>query len=449
MRIDLFQGSDIVHELIFRHTLRSCFFPNALLVDEVRKLIKRPESFTANELEMVPGEDVEHYIERLRAKDPRFLYEVTFGGETGPRPLPPPPEPGLLAAVTDGRKTIKAYARDRQALSLDPVGFSITLAETGIEKMEALIRTGRSQQFSAEEIQGFNTNVPLLSQLGLTPGEFDFSLIPLLPSSPIPLRISFVREEERVIYDLLEFHLTRAGTDELEISTLDAELPFEIHFVFPAPSTRSKTCRTNINKRFAGKDARRVRKAAAALRLLEAGCELELYSLTHEGTLGRIKLPPFKFALSEEAIAWIDMLASISEKLEVTINLPEQGQIDRQDYVSASLLYAAVTGETVPTREISLNLVKSVENSRTLANVVQCPVSFAMVYPSAVFKLFGKEIYRGGYGIYLEKWGLESSDEALRLFEEAEVGETVPISVRPLTPMRVFLTTQQVLSSES
>jgi len=449
VQIDLFQGSDIVHELIFRHTLRSHFFPNALLVDEVCKLIKRPESFAANELEMVPGEDIEHYIERVRAKDPRFIYEVTFGGEAGPKPFPPPPEPGLLVAVTNGRKTIKAYVRDRQALSLDPVGFSITLAETGVEKMESLIRTGQSQQFNPEEIQGFNTNVPLLSQLGLIPGEFDFSLIPLLQSSPIPLRLSFVREEERVMYDLLEFHVTRAGTDELEISTLDAALPFEIHFVFPTPSTRSKTCRTNINKRFAGRDARQVRKAAAAFRLLEAGCELELYSLTHEGAVGRIKLPPFKFALPEEAVAWIDMLASISEMLEIPINLPEQGQVDRQDYVSASLLHAAVTGGTVPTHEISINLVKSVENSRMLANVVQTPVSFGMVYPSAAFKLFGKEIYRGGYGIYLEKWALKSSDRTLRLFEEAKVGETVPISIRPLTPMRVFLTTQQVLSSET
>ena len=48
------------------------------LLDEVRKLIGRSDKFTGNELEMIPGEDIEQYIERLRAKDPRFYYDVTI-----------------------------------------------------------------------------------------------------------------------------------------------------------------------------------------------------------------------------------------------------------------------------------------------------------------------------------------------------------------------------------
>src|SRR5208283_598074 len=75
LTIELVQGSDIVRELIFRHTLRNHFFPDAQTLDVVRKLAGSFDKITENELEMIPGEQVEQYIERLKAKDPRFDYD--------------------------------------------------------------------------------------------------------------------------------------------------------------------------------------------------------------------------------------------------------------------------------------------------------------------------------------------------------------------------------------
>jgi len=449
LTIEHVQGSDIVRELIFRHTLRSHFFPDAQLLDEVRKLIGRSDKFTGNELEMIPGEDVGQYIERLRAKDPRFLYEVTIGGERGPEAFPPPPEPGLVAAITDGRKTIKAYVHDGQALSLDPVGFSITLAGTGIEKMDLLVRTGESQQLDAEEIRDFSTTIPLLSHLGLAPGGFDLSFGSASASRPIPLRLSFVGGDERVIYELLEFYTMRAGTDEVEISTRNDDLPFEIRFVFPTPSMQTTMCKVHIRKQFAGKDVRQVRKAVAAFRLLEAGIEIELYLLRQEKILGRVRLPPFKFDLPHQTIVWLDMLASVSEKFGVCINLPSAGQTSRQEYEFVSLLYALATGGTLSMDQISTTLVKSVENSEMLPDIVRNPRNLALVFPSATFNLFGTEIYRGGYTIYLDKWEFKYTDQILRDFEEAEIGEGVALSIRPLLPVRVFLTSQEALPGKT
>ena len=105
LTIELVQGLDIVRELIFRHTLRNHYFPEAQLLDVVRKLIGSSDKVAENELEMLPGEDIEQYIERLKAKDPRFDYAVTIGGDRGPDVFPPPEEPGLVAAATNGRKT--------------------------------------------------------------------------------------------------------------------------------------------------------------------------------------------------------------------------------------------------------------------------------------------------------------------------------------------------------
>jgi hypothetical protein len=448
LTIELVQGSDIVRELIFRHNLRNHFFPEAQLLDVVRKLAGTSDKITENELEMIPGEQVEQYIERLRLKDPRFDYDVTFGGDRGPDVFPPPPEPGLVAAITDGRKTIKAYARDGNALSLDPVGFSITLGGAGVDKMDSLIRRGHSQQFDAKEIRDFKATVPLLSHLGLVPGEFGIGFRSASASQPLPLRLSFVREKERVVYEMLDFYILRAGTDEVEISTRNDDLPFEIRFIFPTQSTQTTKWTAHIKKRFAGKDVQQVRKAVGALRFLEAGCEIELYSLRHGKPVAVLGSPPFRFDIPHQSVVWLDMLASISEKFGVNIRLPESGMIVQQDYESVNLLYALATGGTLSVDNISMKLVKSVENSKTTPELLRSPPSLTMVYPSAKFKLFGTEIYQGGCGMHLDKAEFRSLDQTLRDFEKAEVGEGVALSIRPLEPVRLFLTQQVELPSK-
>jgi hypothetical protein len=448
LTIELVQGSDIVRELIFRHTLRNHYFPDAELLDLVRELIGSSERLTENELEMIPGERVEQYIERLRAKDPRFDYDVTFGGDRGPGVFPPPAEPGLVAAITDGRKTIKAYVRDGQALSLDPVGLSITLAGSGVEKMESLVRTGQPQQFDAEEIHDFKATIPLLSHLGLVPGDFALSVGPLSPGQPEPLRLSFVGEKDRVTYEMLDFHLMRAGTEEMEISTRNDDLPFELRFAFSTVTKAASKCKVHLKKRFAGKDVLQVRKAVEALRILEAGGEIEFYSLKHEKALGVLRVPPFGFGIPLQSAVWIDMLATICEKFRVSIKLPEQGPISQEEHESVRLLYALATGGTLPMDDISMTLVKSVENSKMLPDLVRNPSNLALVYPSATFKLFGTEIHLGGCAMYLDKWEFKEPDRILLDFEKAEIGEGVAQSIRPLVPVRWLLTSQGELPSK-
>jgi len=441
--IELVQASDIVRELIFRHTLRNHYFPDAQLLDVVRNLIGSSDKVTENDLEMIPGEDIEQYIDRLRAKDPRFDYDVTFGGDRGPDVFPPPAEPGLVAAITDGRKMIKAYARDGQALALDPVGFSMTLAGTGIEKMDSLVRTGRSQQFDGEEICDFKATMPLLSDLGLVPGEFALRFHSVSASQPISLRVSFVSKNERVIYEMLDFHIVRIGTDEVEISTRNDDLPFEIRFVLPTPNIRTTKCKAHIKKRFAGKDVRLVRKAVAALGLLEFGSEIELYSLRHEKPLGLLKLSPFRFDLPHAGMAWIDMLCCISEKLGVTINLPETGVVTQQDHESVRHLYALATGGTLSIDDISTILVKTVENSKMFPKGFRQALPFRIVYESATFKLFGSEIHIGAWMMVLGKAEFVCPDRILHDFESAEIGDGISVSIRPLVPVRMFLLTSQ------
>src|ERR1019366_7641170 len=100
----------------------------------------------------------------------------------------------------------------------------------------------------------------------------------------------------------------------------------QIRFIFPTPRMRATTCKAHFSKNFAGKEVRQVRKAAGALRLLQAGSTIEVYSLVHEGNLAVVEVNPFSFNLPAESITWLDTLVSISETFKTTLRLPHSKQ---------------------------------------------------------------------------------------------------------------------------
>jgi hypothetical protein len=86
---DPFDAMDLAKELMFRRTVRNHFFPNLTLdVQELKSLVKAAargmDKINDAELEKLATENTEEFLDRLRERDPRFTYEVTFGGERGP-----------------------------------------------------------------------------------------------------------------------------------------------------------------------------------------------------------------------------------------------------------------------------------------------------------------------------------------------------------------------------
>lgn len=178
---DPFGAMELARELLFRRTIRNLFFPNvALDVQELKSLLKATASgmdeLKDSDLEKLATENAEEYLDRLRERDPRFTYEVTFGGDRGPTVFPPAHEPYLVSSMTDGSKIIKAYARDHEALQQDPVGFNLQLTDSGSQKYLDFIRTGKEQTWEPQEVSAFNSTFPLLSDIKFTPGSLAVSV---------------------------------------------------------------------------------------------------------------------------------------------------------------------------------------------------------------------------------------------------------------------------------
>src|SRR5229473_6803929 len=217
---DPIQGVDLARELMFHKTLRDHYFPEiGLAVSEIRALLTGTDALNDSSLEKLATENTEQWLERIRDKDPRFSYEISFCGDRGPDMFPPPSEQGLVAAMTDGRKVIKAFARDIEALRLDPVGVKFQVSGDGAKKFIDLLRTGRAQRFNPQEIRGLTTTIPLLSGVDFDRGNITLIARSVPDESILPLRLTFTNASESVTFDYLPFKKTRAGTDEVEIST--------------------------------------------------------------------------------------------------------------------------------------------------------------------------------------------------------------------------------------
>ena len=115
VELALVSASELVQQLIFRRTLREVFFPQVIMdVAGLRSALAQADHLSADELCAISVDNVAQFIDRLSDRDPRFAYEVTFRGNTGP--VTNAGRVGLLVSVNDDQKSINVFARDVDSL---------------------------------------------------------------------------------------------------------------------------------------------------------------------------------------------------------------------------------------------------------------------------------------------------------------------------------------------
>jgi hypothetical protein len=242
---DPFDVMELARELMFRRTIRNHFFPNlAIDVGELKSLFKAvatgADSIKDFDLEKLATENTEEYLERLQQRDSRFTYEVTFGGERGPDAFSSPQESQLVMSMTDGRKVVKAYARDLEALRQDPVGINLQFTKSGSLKFQDLIQTGKKQIWDKGEIRAFKSTMPLLSDMNFVPGSLGLSAQSIPDDRIIPLKLVFSRGNSSGTLEYVEFRRVRWGVEEVEIATVDGQ-PLGMKLVLPFDNSSSIT----------------------------------------------------------------------------------------------------------------------------------------------------------------------------------------------------------------
>ena len=448
---DPFEGLDMALELMFRRTLRTHYFPSLTIdVGGLKSLLKAAgrgiDSLDEATLEKLTTEDAEEWLDRQRDKDARFVYEVTFGGERGPAVFPPKPEPGLVSAMTDGRKIVKAYARDMQALARDPVSTRIQLTEAGEEKLLDFISTGKKQHLEPDEIRAFSSTVPLLSDINFAQGTLSIGIQALPDDMIIPLSLIFKNSDATVKLDYLEFKKIRLGVEEVEISTADPNAPLSLRLVLPT-ADKTKPVTVTMATHLPGTIVSVASKICAAARLLQQGCDVEVFSLKLGATLCTMSTDPLPLSFTDKFYAFVDDLNAISTRFGCDIPLPEAEEFTSENEETLTILRALALAQPLDIETFTIRLVKSEENASMVEQQFRQEMVFRFEHESARASLFGTPIQVGPTVIQIERGIIEDLEDTLDRFKRAEIGSAVPIGIHPLTPVPLALVERGALFS--
>jgi len=326
--VGLFQASDIVRELIYRRNLRDAFFPGAVLdTITVRRAIQGLGEATSEDVEQLAKEQLDELIARLEEADARFNYQIVYGPNVGAdTAAAPTPHPLLVASVLDQNKRIDVFARDIDALSLDPPKVNFTIKGSGVAKFQEFLRTGKRQEFDTEEVSTPTSTLDfLLPQKQVTGWKVVLMPSPSVTKKTLSLRLTFSSSSEQVRYELVQFRISGAGTEQMEIESI-SPLPFVLSFALPF--AEGKEGSFSVQERFEGADVRTVSKAIRAISLLRAGGTVELFALEVEKPLGTLSVTT---STTEQRERWEEVIldaARVSETYNVNLRVPTRITVD-------------------------------------------------------------------------------------------------------------------------
>jgi hypothetical protein len=425
--IGLFQASDVVRELIYRRNIREAFFPGAVFdTITVRRAIGGLAEQTSEQIAGAAAENLDELIARLEEADGRFNYQILYGPNVGMAIATKPSDnPLLLASVMDEGRRVDVFARDIDALRLDPPKINFSIKGSGVAKFQQFLRTGQRQEFETEEVSNPTSSFDFL----LPPKDATAWKLVLTPSAAITrksldLRVTFASGAEQVRYELVKFRIAAAGTEQVQIEST-SPLPFVLSFDLALVAGSEGNF--NVQERFEGADVRAVAKAIRAMALLRTGGTVELFALEAEKTLGSLSVTK---SAGHERQTWEAAVldaAEVSEIYNVDLRLP--ATIKAGDLHAIAILAAIGKGESLPFESLSAGLVKTKEHEEAaLSSAIQkmqVIAQFPRLDPPPT--IFGTEVDTGPISILAKEAIVEGPDDFVSRYKNAAYGEGVPV----------------------
>jgi hypothetical protein len=392
VKIDLVPASELVHQLIYRHTLRELFFPQAIMdVVGIRTALANSKHISAEELATLTAENVAVFLDRLTERGPRFAYDVTFHANTGP--VAASARAGSLMTVQDDHKTISVFPRDVDSLRLNPPSVNITLEGHGVTKFREHLDTGHPLEFAPGELTSFLSDFDFLRPSDAAPvTEWKLS-VKQAPESlkQYMFRLTFGDGDDAVTYDLVKFQTVAAGQKQVELRNT-TKLPFSMRIVL----NLANKCAGHMHlaECLPGCSAKEIERGAKALALMSKTGILDIYDLE----LGKRFLqvhpedarPPWLPELSEIAKAMV----AVESFYGVALVWP--ASVAPLDLINLDRLNQLISGISVTFSDICINIVKTVQLPAALVPNAVNNGQFALDYPSqGSVSVFGIDIAIG------------------------------------------------------
>jgi len=424
--VGLFQASDIVRELIHRRNIRDNFFPGAVLdTIEMRRLITDLGDASSEDLEKSSQEQLDEIIARFERADARFHYQIVYGPNVGADIAEArPADPLHVASVVDERRRVDVFARDIEALRLDPLKVQFMAKETGLAKLQELRRTGRRQELGTEDISYPTSGLDFLLPKKETTG-WRVVLTSVVPKKPLLLRVTFESGADQVRYDLIQFRTLSLGAEQAEIESI-SPLPFVLSLSLAlAPGSEGNF---SFKERFEGANVRTIAKVLRAKSVFRLGGTIELHALETDALLATLNVNGTAAAITEERQLWERAIldaARICEVYRVDFELPEI--VENHDLETLALLLRIADGGEVPFDSFNTDLVKSTAHEEVVYRFTEKTLRVIANLPelNPPLVVFGVAVRTGPVVMEADEAHIDSPNDFLARYKNARYGESI------------------------
>jgi len=457
LAVGLFQASQIVRELLHRLSIRNMFFPGAVLEpEELRSILAKTGEYSDRELEKLTLENVQQYLQRLRNRDARFDYQVTFVPHSTERSSRSP-LPGLIASLTDSDKQIDVFARDIEALRLDPPKISFTVRGEGIKKLQEAVRHGTRAELGPNDVSNLHSSLDFLLSSKPDPHYQRLTIEPSLIVRPrqFEFKVILGTGPSAISYECLPFGVSRReikdGVNKMELVTVNEELPFRMSMAFPV-SNLGTPIEADIGflARFAGKEVHEVRKFVKAMKALRENGNVEVWDARNGTAFFSAQMSFEVFPDANDSLAsLLHDLCEIADAFKAHINFPEK--VTEEDASTIALLLTLAKGGEagIEVQSISCTLTKRAEHQSAFLASLGREMTFRFqvdrIAPPP--HLFGASIDTGPCLIVAERAVITGKERVRKEYVSAEEGEGVVIRFNLLIPARVFRSTENMAKS--
>jgi hypothetical protein len=422
--VELFQASHIIKELLHFKTVCEAFFPDAVSnIAKLKTLVTNSENLDLTGRASITAEYARQYLVAIKNLDSRFDYEVSIGGERAPAPLR---EPGQLFTVRQGDLLTRVFARDVDAIRLDPIKLQIRLRKAAADKIREAIETGRPQELSADEVVGIESESPLIKFLNQGLERSGIRVAPQVPNPTrlIPLRLVFGKGADAKEIQYLPVRQAYFGHREVTLRS-DTPLPIEVQLTLQA----SADVKIDIRPIFEGANVRDLQHVLQCIGALKLSPFIEVFSVEFGVPIMAGQAPfPTGADVEEAVMDIINDAAIVSKRFGVAIKMP--AKLNDEDLQALVELKRIATGESFEAGTITTSLTKAEAlNGQVLATLDGPPITIRVEPQSDLptFHLFGSSIEAGRPIFECEKVAAQNIADVRERYIAAAPGESISV----------------------
>jgi len=420
------------------------FFPGVVLdPDEIRSLLARTGEYTTTELERLNLENVQQYLRRLKDRDARFDYRLTY--------LPEQPSPfestGQIVTISDENRRLDVFPRDVEALRIDPPRVLLTLDSSASEKLRKAIETGSEVLLGASEIKNVESTFDFLLPNGAGSKMQELWIGPsdTTKKKRLKFRVTFGQGSSAISYPLVEFKISKLGTKQVELTGSHEALPFEMSIAFPFPLAEGATATINITYKFAGHRVVAVKKFLDAMAALSKSTELELFDLEREKIFVRGNATFGAFLEAPSAtMGLFENLAEVARSLSLDLQIPESLKPEDLEALPTYLELARCGNAKLGVANVSLTLVKDLDHEGVFLDALTAEGNFKIEFEKyRLPQLLGQDVQIGPGALVFEKTRIADPEKVRREYVQAQNGESIVVRLVPAGDVTLFLHKEQ------